>query len=147
MEGNHPPNERTSFDLGAIKTDDAQEDKQIKLLDEILSPCKTVSPFQGLQAADSIGELGMKRLSSIDDGEFGFNAQHIAAQKTTLSYKAVEVPTLSRHKFNRKDQCERLATYAERHGIHGIAITGNETEFDQDFLDELNYDNPMLINE
>ena len=87
----------------------------------------------------------MKRLNSIDhNDEYGFTPTSVAAQKP-VPYKVREVPTLSRHKINRKLQCERLATYAERHGIHGIANMGHEDDFS--FLEELNFDNLLAVDE
>ena len=87
----------------------------------------------------------MKRLNSIDNNDnFGFAPTEVAAQKV-FPYKVREVQTLSRHKINRKEQCERLAAYAERHGIHGIAVTGHEDEFS--FLDEIDFANPLYSNE
>jgi len=71
MEGNHPP-QRTSFDLGAIKDDDTNDIQELKVFDD-LSPCKAIPPFQGLQATDTIGELGMQRFNSIDEGEHALN--------------------------------------------------------------------------
>ena len=50
MEGNHPPNGKLSFDLEseASKKFNAQMNIQAKALDEILSPVKSISPFQNL---------------------------------------------------------------------------------------------------
>ena len=84
-------------------------------------------------------------MNSIDNNDdFGFPPTTVAAQKA-FSYKVREVPTLSRHKINRKEQCERLTTFAERHGIQGIAFTGHEDEFS--FLDEIDFANPLYSNE
>ena len=109
----------------------------------ILSPLKANDPFVNIKADDDIREMGLKRLNSIDDThrDFAFPSSHIAAQKHSVQYRAYEVPSLSKRVINRKMQGENLASYAERHGINGIAFCGPEDEFN--VTDELNFDELM----
>ena len=72
MEGNHPP-QRTSFDLGAVKDEYDIHEEELTNLKNVLSPIKAISPYQGLQAQDSIVEHGASRLNSIDEGEHALN--------------------------------------------------------------------------
>ena len=53
-----------------------------------------------------------------------------------VQFQVQEIEPLSRHQTNRKIKTERLSTYAERHGIHGIAFCADD---DMELLEEINF--------